>query len=34
MPDFHQRTQQITINYNCMYQIHNVVVTVVYYYQN
>ena len=23
MPDFHMGRQQITISYNCMYQIHN-----------
>ena len=27
MPDFHLGRQQITISYNCMYQIHMVLTT-------
>jgi len=34
MPDFHLDRQQITISYNCMYQIHNMVLTTVYNFQN
>jgi len=34
MPDFHLRRQQITISYKCMYQIHNMVLTTVYHFQN
>ena len=33
MPDFHLGRQQITISYNCMYQIH-MVLTTVYHFQN
>jgi hypothetical protein len=34
MPDFHLGRQQIIISYNCMYQIHNMVLTTVYHFQN
>jgi len=34
MPDFHLGRQQITISYNCMYQIQNMFLTIVYHFQN
>ena len=33
MPDFHLGRQQITITYNCMYQIHSMVLTTPYHFQ-